>query len=61
MRHAWMAVAILVCAGVGTACADCGQYEAGVSLGAPTDTRFREVSGLAASHTAPGLLWIHND
>lgn len=39
----------------------CRAFDAGEEVGAITDPRIDEASGLAASWANPGLLWTHND
>jgi len=37
------------------------KFETGVSLGLVEDGRLEEVSGLVASRSQPGMVWVHND
>jgi hypothetical protein len=38
-----------------------GPFEAGISRGKMIHPEVQEVSGLVASHTHKGILWVHND
>jgi hypothetical protein len=39
----------------------CPDFEAAAGLGTPTAPALEEISGMVASRTAPGVLWVHND
>lgn len=39
----------------------CGAWRTATTLGTAASADLTEVSGLAASHLDPGLLWLHND
>lgn len=41
--------------------AQCPEFEPGDPTGTVLAGRLDEISGLAASRTAPGVLWVHND
>lgn len=43
------------------AAATCPAYANAVKTGRIADSRITEISGLAASATNPGVLWLHND
>jgi len=41
--------------------AECPKFLNGVQLGTVTHNSLREISGIAASHNNPGVIWAHND
>ena len=41
--------------------AECPKFETGVETGRIQSAELNEISGLAASRQAPGVLWAHND
>jgi len=69
-QWAWLFCALLVGLGCLAGVADAATGEIGVScptyqrvsdVAVVSDDRLSEISGLAASRTQPGLLWVHND
>lgn len=47
---------------IGSVCAqNCPQFAAPVVTGQLTDSRWTDISGLAASRRNPGVFWFHND
>lgn len=66
MKLKWVAniffiVAILSCSGPGSATDNSELFGKGRKLATLKSKHLREISGMAASHRNPGLLWIHND
>jgi hypothetical protein len=45
----------------GAACALCGSYAAATQAGTIIDNNLNAISGIAASRTNPGVLYVHND
>ena len=63
-RQLRYALSMVVAVGwlVGSVCAQsCPQFAAPVLTGRLTDSRWTDISGLAASRKNPGVFWFHND
>jgi MYXO-CTERM domain-containing protein len=55
------ALAILLASPAAHAQSECRNFDTGEEVATLQDDRINEASGLAASWTNPGILWVHND